>query len=172
MIGTLLMVVLAVGSGEAEAGAEAKSAKGGSADALVKHQAKALSIKVPAAWEKTVEEGTEKFKAPSKDAFFLLDVGAVQTAGMQPKVCLEKILASLGGEGWEKLSLGANPAAKRTQVDNATEDGDEKLETVTFVGCNGKTTWSLMFSMNQKKRDRFAPLATKIAQSVSYSKGK
>jgi hypothetical protein len=161
MIGSLLMVVLAAGG-----------AKGGSADALVKHQAKALTLKIPAAWERTVEEGTEKFKAPSKDAFFLLDVGAVQTEGMKPKVCLDKILASIGGDGWERVSLGANPAAKRTQVDDATEDGEEKLETITFVGCNGKTTWSLMFSMNQKKRERFAPLATKIAQSVSYSKGK
>lgn len=158
MIGTVLMVVLAAG-------------KGGSADALVKHQAKALSIKVPAAWEKVVEAGTEKFRAPSKDAFFLLDVGTVQTAGMKPDVCLQKILASIGGEGWERVSLGYNPAAKRVNVD-ATEDGVDKVETHTFVGCNGKTTWSLVFSMNQKKKERFEPLALKIAQSVSYTKGK
>ncbi|MDY7228331.1 hypothetical protein [Hyalangium rubrum] len=158
MIGTVLMLVLAAG-------------KGGSADELVKHQAKTLSLKVPAAWERSVEEGTQKFKAPSKDAFFLLDVGAVQTAGMQPDVCLQKILASVGGEGWERVSLGANPAAKKVEVD-ATEDGVDKVETHTFVGCNGKTTWSLVFSMNQKKKERFEPLALKIAQSVSYSKGK
>jgi hypothetical protein len=158
MIGTLLMVVLSAGAG-------------GTADSLVKHQVKALSLKVPAAWERTVEEGTQKFKAPSQDAFFLLDVGTVQTAGMAPKVCLEKILASIGGQGWQKLSLGANPAAKRVDADT-TEDGKDTVETHTYVGCNGKTTWSLTFSMNQTKKERFEPLALKIAQSVSYSKGK
>jgi len=158
MMGTLLMVVLAAGTG-------------GSADALVKHQAKTLSLKVPAAWEKTTEEGTQKFTAPSKDAFFLLDVGAVQTAGMEPQVCLQKILASIGGEGWQKLSFGANPGAKRVDADT-TEDGKDTVETHTYVGCNGKTTWSLVFSMNQTKKERFEPLALKIAQSVSYSKGK
>ncbi len=157
MMGSLLMVLLAAGSG--------------SADALVKHQVKALGLKVPAAWERTVEEGTYKFKAPSKDAFFLVDVGAVQTAGMQPQVCLTKILASIGGEGWERVSLGGHPAAKRVDVD-ATEDEVDKVETHTFVGCNGKTTWSLAFSMNQKKKERFEPLAKKIAQSISYTKGK
>jgi hypothetical protein len=165
MIGSLLMAVaLAASSGDS---------KGGSADALVKHQAKTLTLSVPAAWERTVAEGTEKFKAPSGEAFFTLDVGAVQTAGMKPKVCLEKILTAMGGsEGWEKMSLGLNPAARKMNVDNATEDGSEKVKSVTYVGCNGKTTWSLIFSMNEKKQDRFEPLAAKIAQSVSYAKGK
>jgi hypothetical protein len=158
MMGTLLMVVLTAGTG-------------GSADALVKQKVKTLSLKVPAAWEKTVEEGTTKYKAPSQDAWFLVDVGAVQTAGMQPQVCLEKILANIGGQGWEKLSLGANPGAKRVDTDT-TEDGKDTVETHTYVGCNGKTTWSMVFSMNQKKKERFEPLALKIAQSVSYSKGK
>jgi hypothetical protein len=30
----------------------------------------------------------------------------------------------------------------------------------------------MIFSMNEAKKDRFEPLATKIAQSVSYAKGK
>lgn len=165
MIGSLLMAVaLAAGAG---------GAKGGTADALVKHQAKTLTIRVPAAWERTVSEGTERFKAPSGEAFFTLDVGAVQTAGMKPKVCLEKILTAMGGsEGWEKVSLGLNPAARKVNLDNANEEGTEQVKSITYVGCNGKTTWSLIFSMNEKKKDRFEPLAAKIAQSVSYAKGK
>lgn len=165
MIGSLLMAAALAASGG--------GAKGGSADALVKHQAKALKLSVPAAWERTVEEGTEKFKAPSGEAFFTLDVGAVQSEGMKPKVCLEKILTAMGGgEGWEKVSLGLNPAARKVNLDDASEDGSEKVKSVTYVGCNGKTTWSLIFSMNEKKKDRFEPLAAKIAQSVSYAKGK
>ncbi|HYH98099.1 hypothetical protein [Hyalangium sp.] len=161
MIGSLVMTVALAAS------------SGGSADALAKHEAKTLTIQVPAAWERTVQEGTEKFKAPSGDAFFTLDVGAVQTQGMQAKVCLEKILTAMGGsEGWEKVSLGLNPAARKVSVDDANEEGSEKVRSMHYVGCNGKTTWSLIFSMNDKKKDRFEPLAGKIAQSVSYAKGK
>lgn len=165
MIGSLLLAVTLAAGGDAP--------KGGTADALVKHQAKTLTISVPAAWERTVAEGTEKFKAPSGEAFFTLDVGAVQTAGMKPKVCLDKILTAMGGsEGWEKVSLGLNPAARKVNVDKANEDGTEQVKSISYVGCNGKTTWSLIFSMNEKKKDRFEPLAAKIAQSVSYAKGK
>lgn len=165
MIGSLLVAVALAASGG--------SSKGGTADALVKHKAKALTISVPAAWERTVEEGTEKFKAPSGEAYFKLDVGAVQATGMKAKVCLDKILAAMGGDkGWEKVSLGLNPAARKVDVDNASEDGSQKVKSITYVGCDGKTTWSLLFYMNEAKKDRFEPLATKIAQSVSYAKGK
>lgn len=165
MMGSLLMAVaLAAGGGEA---------KGGTADALVKHQAKTLTISVPAAWEKKVDGGTEKFVAPSGEAYFTLDVGAVQTVGMKPKVCLDKILTAMGGsEGWEKVSLGLNPAARKVNVDNVNEEGSLKAMSITYVGCNGKTTWSLIFTLNEEKKDRFEPLAGKIAQSVSYTKGK
>ncbi len=161
MIGSLLMAVALAAS------------SGGSADELVKHQSKTLTIRVPGAWERTVAEGTEKFKAPSGDAFFTLDVGAVQTEGMQAKVCLDKILTAMGGsEGWEKVSLGLNPAARKVNLDDANEEGTQKVMSITYVGCNGKTTWSLIFSLNEQKKDRFEPLAKKIAQSVSYAKGK
>ncbi|HVG58643.1 MAG TPA: hypothetical protein VNA24_08820 [Hyalangium sp.] len=165
MIGSLLMAVaLAAGGG---------STKGGTADALAKHQAKALTISVPAAWERKADGDTEKFVAPSGEAFFTLDVGAVQTAGMKPKVCLDKILTAMGGDkGWEKVSLGANPAARKVDVDNVNEEGSLKVMSIHYVGCNGKTTWSLIFSLNEEKKDRFEPLAAKIAQSVSYAKGK
>jgi hypothetical protein len=165
MIGSLLMAVaLAAGGG---------STKGGTADALVKHQAKTLQISVPAAWERKVDAGTEKFVAPSGEAYFTLDVGAVQTAGMKPKVCLDKILTAMGGdEGWERVSLGLNPAARKVNVDKVNEEGSLKAMSISYVGCNGKTTWSLIFTLNEEKKDRFEPLAAKIAQSVSYAKGK
>ena len=127
MIGSLLMVVALAAGGD--------SPKGGTADALAKHQAKTLTISVPAAWERKVEGGTEKFVAPSGGAFFTLDVGAVQTAGMKPKVCLDKILTAMGGaEGWEKVSLGLNPAARKVSVDNANEDGSEKVLSISYGG--------------------------------------
>jgi hypothetical protein len=160
MISSLLMTVALAASG------------GGSADQLAKHQSKTLTLSVPAAWERTNQEGTEKFKSPSGEAFFTLDVGAVQSAGMKPEVCLDKILAAMGSEGWEKQKLGSKPGARRVNVDNANEEGTEKVRSITYVGCDGKTTWSLIFSVNEKKKDQFEALAVKIAQSVSYSKGK
>ena len=64
MLGTILTVVMAAG---------------GSADALAQFQVKNVSLQVPAAWSRSVEDGSNKFSAPSGDAYFLVDVGAVQT---------------------------------------------------------------------------------------------
>ncbi|MFL5350530.1 MAG: hypothetical protein ACJ8AT_37645 [Hyalangium sp.] len=160
MIGSLLLAVTLATS------------TGGSAQALKNYQAKTLTLSVPVSWVHTTEESTEKFKAPTGEAFFTLDVGAVQTAGMKPQVCLDKILSAMGGGSWEPLKLGSNPAARRVNVDNATEDGSNKVRSTTYVGCNGKTTWSLIFSTDEKKKELYEPLATQIVQSVSYAKGK
>jgi hypothetical protein len=154
MIGSLLTMVLAAG---------------GSADALTKYQVKTLTLQVPAAWTRSVEDGSHKFVAPSGDAFFLVDVGAVQTAGMSGDTCVKKIVGSIGGEGWERLNIGAAPAAKKTDVDTAPENQGQ-VETVTWVGCDGKTTWSVTFHMEVKKKERFAELAQKVAASVKYTR--
>jgi len=158
MIGSVLMVVaLAVSTG-------------GSAQALKNFQAKTLNISVPVSWTHTNEEGTEKFKAPTGEAFFTLDVGAVQTAGMKPQMCLDKILTAMGGaQGWKSLKLGKAPAARRVDADT-TPDRSASVETVTYVGCDGKTTWSLVFHMDMKQKDRFEALATEVANTVAYSK--
>jgi hypothetical protein len=159
MIGSVLMAVaLAVSSG-------------GSTEAMKKYQVKTLTLQAPESWAHSVSEGTEKFSS-STGEFFTVDVGAVQTAGMKAQVCLDKIMAAMGAEGWEKLKLGKNPAARRVNVDNATQDGAAKVRSITYIGCNGKTTWSLIFSGNEQKKDALEALVTKIAGSISYSKGK
>lgn len=146
------------------------SAGGGSADALTAYQVKSVSMMVPAAWSKSVEEGSHKFVAPSGDAFFLVDVGAVQSKGMSGQTCLKKILAAMGGdEGWKRISVGSAPAARKTVTDVAPE-GQGEVETVSYVGCDGKTTWSVIFHIDKKKQERFAPLAAKVAGSVAYTR--
>ncbi|ADO72526.1 hypothetical protein [Stigmatella aurantiaca] len=154
----LMLVVLAAGVS-------------GAAEKQVKHQVKALSIQVPESWERSQEDGTEKFDAPTGGTFFLLDVGQVQTAGMKADVCLDKILAGVGPDGWKKIQVASQPAARRVSVD-ATEDGKDKVESIHYVGCNGKTTWSLIFSMNQLKKEELEPVLSKVVQSISYTKGK
>ncbi|WNG36191.1 hypothetical protein F0U60_22745 [Archangium minus] len=155
MLGSLLVMVLAAGEPTAE---------------LTKYQVKTIALQVPSDWKQSEADGTQRFDAPSGDAYLLLDVGAVQTAGMKPQVCLDKVLAAMGSaQGWKQLKVGKAPAARRVDSDT-TPDGAESVETVTYVGCDGKTTWSLVFHMNAKKRDRFETLADKVAGSVAYAK--
>ncbi|NOK35959.1 hypothetical protein D7W79_14555 [Corallococcus exercitus] len=143
-------------------------AAGGSADALSSVTVKNIAMKAPAAWTRSNMDGTEKFLAPSGDAYFLVDVGTVQTAGMKAELCRTKILANIGGEGWTMLKVGGQPAATKTDTD-AAPDGSGNVDTVTYVGCNGKTTWSVVFYMEQGKKDRFAQVAEKVGTSVSFT---
>lgn len=171
MIGSLLMAVTLAAS------------TGGSAEALTKFQpetdtkAKPLTISVPTAWEHAKQDSTDKFKASTGEAFFTLDISTVQKkAGIDPQECVNKIIAALEKnehhEHWETLKVGSNPAAKTVTVDKVDKEGAQQLWTVMYVGCNGKTTWTLSFSTDEKKKDLFEPLATQIVQSISYAKGK
>ncbi len=154
MLGTFLAVVMAAG---------------GSADALANYQVKNVLLQVPAAWTRSIEDGTHKFTAPSGDGKFVVDVGAVQTAGMKADVCVNKIIASIGGDNWERLKVGGQPAAKRADTD-AAPDGSGTVESLTYVGCDGKTTWSVVFYLEQGKKERFAPLAQKVGTSVKIQR--
>jgi hypothetical protein len=155
MLGSLLVLVLAAGE---------------PAETLTKVEVKTLALQVPSEWKQSEADGTQRFDDPTGDAYLLVDVGAVQTAGMKPQLCLDKILAAMGHEsGWKQLKLGKAPAARRVDTDT-TPDGAESVETVTYVGCDGKTTWSLVFHMDVKQKDRFEALATKVANTVAYSK--
>ncbi|MET0403801.1 MAG: hypothetical protein ABW123_15430 [Cystobacter sp.] len=154
MFGSLLMVVLAAGEPVA----------------LAKHEIKTLTLQLPADWNQSEADGTQRFADPSGDAYVLVDVGAVQTANMKPQVCLEKIISAMGGaQGWKPLKLGKAPAARRVDSDT-TPDGSGAVRTVTYVGCDGKTTWSLVFHMDTKQQEHFAPLSEKVASSVAYTK--
>jgi hypothetical protein len=137
---------------------------------LTKHEVKTLTLQLPSDWKQSEADGTLRFTDPSGDAYVLVDVGAVQSAGMKPQVCLDKILSAMGGEqGWKSLKLGKSPAARRVDSDT-TPDGAESVRTITYVGCDGKTTWSLVFHMDTKTQEHFEPLAEKVAGSVAYAK--
>jgi hypothetical protein len=154
MLGSLLVALLAAGE-PAE---------------LAKHEVKTLTVSLPEDWKQSEADGTLRFEDPSGNAYVLVDVGAVQTTGMKPQVCLDKILSAMGGDStWKALKLGKSPAARRVDSDT-TPDGAESVRTVTYVGCDGRTTWSLVFHMDQKQQERFEPLADKVAQSVAYAK--
>jgi hypothetical protein len=154
MLGSVLVLVLAAGE---------------PAETLTKYEVKTLALQVPAEWKQSEADGTQRFDDPSGDAYLLVDVDSVKSSSMKAQVCLEKILAAMGNEDWKQLRLGKAPAARRVNMDT-TPDGAESVETVTYVGCDGTTTWSLVFHMDLKQKDRFEALATKVANSVAYSK--
>jgi len=141
----------------------------GSADELAPTTVGALKLQAPAAWTRRNIDATTRFAAPSGEAYFEVDVGQVQTpGGLSPGVCLNKITQGIGGGDWKRLSIGGHPAAVRTQVDT-DKDGKEFINE-TFVGCNGKTTWSLEFHLVAEKKDRFTPLADQIANSIQFAR--
>jgi hypothetical protein len=154
MLGSVLGMVLAAGEPAVE---------------LTMYEAKTLALQVPSDWVRSEADGTRRFAAPSADAYLLLDVGSVQTSGMKPQLCLEKMLAAMGNaRGWERLELGKAPAARRVDS-NTTPDGTESVRTVTYVGCDGKTNWSLVFHMDAKRKERFETLTQKVAGSIVYA---
>jgi hypothetical protein len=141
---------------------------GGSADALSTVQVKNVSLKAPAAWTRSELDGTEKFLAPSGDAYFLVDVGTVQTAGMKADVCRDKITKAIGQGEWKTFKVGGQPAAMKVDKDKAPDDSGV-VTTLTYVGCNGKTTWSVVFYLEQGKAERFESVAQKVGTSVTFT---
>ncbi|MBI3183019.1 MAG: hypothetical protein HYZ28_12855 [Myxococcales bacterium] len=139
----------------------------GGAEPLSAVQIGELSVKVPSTWKASLEEGTRRYDAPSGDAYFLLDVGRTQSK-MTGAVCLEKILARLEGD-FRKLTIGASPAAWKRDTDKSAEG---VVQTITFVGCDGRTTWSLVFHYDEKQKDRYQDLAEQIGRGVAYQKAK
>jgi hypothetical protein len=133
---------------------------------LVPAQVKSLKLRVPGVWKHSTEDGTETYTSPAKDAQVLVDVGATATP-MDGGTCLNKILTAMGQEGWSRISLGGQPAAKKVAHDQS-EDKQTEVETVMVVGCNGKTTFSLQFRIDSHKTDKYLPLVDAVSQSVTY----
>ena len=99
-----------------------------------------VSLRVDPAWTHSTQGDTHRFAAPDGETWFEVDSGKVQTAGMEPGVCVQKILRALGGK-FEPRTVGGQPAAY-----GKAEDKDKKgkrFVTDPWVGCDGKTTWSV-----------------------------
>ena len=128
-----------------------------------------VTLEVPPSWQRRFRSGTYRFDSPKGDAYFVVDTGQVQTAGMEPSVCLGKITEALGNDGgeWHKLVLGGYPAAHRSGTDTA-KSGGVTVRTHTFVGCNGTTTWSILFHVDDKAADAYAPQVVSVAKSLEF----
>ena len=139
---------------------------GSPVDDLVPQQFKTIKLQVPAVWKHTQDHGTEVFTSPAKDAQVLVDLGTTASR-MQANACVDKIVQSMGQPGWNRISIGTQPAARRIDED-ADSDRKTVVDTITYVGCNGQTSWSLEFRVDAQKRERYLPLVAKIAESLTY----
>src|SRR5688500_4325258 len=83
------------------------------ADDLVPFKVQPLRLMIPAAWNHTVEPGaSHHFNSPSEDGSFQLDVFPLENP-IGAAACRDKLVKALGGAGWELLTLGRAPAARK-----------------------------------------------------------
>lgn len=134
---------------------------------LVPFKMPPVRISVPETFAHTEEGTTHHFISKDGEAFFDVDIGKVQTAGMKADVCLGKITRAIGGK-FTKTKLGGQPGAKKVTTDKDAEK--KEFVTTLFVGCDGQTTWSLSFHVPKAKQADYLPLATKIAESIEFPK--
>ena len=139
---------------------------GSPVDDLVPQQIKTIKLQVPAIWKHTQDQGTEVFSSPAHDAQLLVDLGTTQSR-MEANACVNKIVSAMGQTGWSRVSIGTQPAARKVDED-ADSDRKTVVDTITYVGCNGRTSWSIQFRVNANKRDRYVPLLAKIVESLTY----
>jgi hypothetical protein len=135
---------------------------------LAPTQIKTVKLRVPAVWKHTVDKGTQVYTSPAKDAQILIDVGTTASP-MDGSTCRNKIVHAMGEEGWMLLSIGTQPAAKKVEQ-VTSEDQQTVVDTLTYVGCNGRTTWSMQFRIDAHKKDKFQALVDQVAQSLQYVK--
>ncbi len=128
-----------------------------------------IRLEVPSDWTHTEKEGTHRFAAPSGEAWLEVDVGQVQTRGMSAETCVQKITAAVGGR-FERLQLGGQPAAHAAVVD--VDKKRRQFASDTWVGCNGRTTWSLSAHHVKAKAAEHLPVLERVAASLEYLEGK
>jgi hypothetical protein len=46
--------------------------------------------------------------------------------------------------------------------------GGVTVRTHTFVGCNGSTTWSILFHLDEKEADKYEPEVVALAKSLEF----
>ena len=121
---------------------------------LVPAQVKSLKLRVPGVWKHTTEAGTETYTSPAKDAQVLVDVGATATP-MDGGTCLNKILTAMGQEGWSRISLGGQPAAKKVAHDQS-EDKQTEVETVRMAArmAGEPTRWPVGVPAGRRRSAR------------------
>jgi hypothetical protein len=154
----------------------------GAADTLVKSQVGDLSIKLPSSkdWksEETAEVNGRSKAVSSADGEAQIDVSVFQVdPRREAKVCVEQLLKALGPQGYEETTVGGQPAYKKLTTDYVGENEEakkneaNKVNTVSYVGCNGQTKWVMSMTSKAAKAGRFGVLLKRVVESIAYAKG-
>jgi hypothetical protein len=148
------------------------AAKRARTEHLVSFKAMPVRLRVPAGWKHSVEEGTHRFDSPAEDGSFRLDVGAVDesVAPMAAERCRDKLINSLGPDEWTKLTLGGFPAARKRTVD-ADKKKKAEIETISYLGCDGWSTFAITFSWVLASSTQYTPLSEKVVSSIEFLEG-
>jgi hypothetical protein len=155
----------------------------GSPDALSGVSLGRLIFKAPTKWRAVPEEGDTKTWAQGTD----LDEQARLTVTVFPvdpmrpaPACLKQIVEKLKetdarwGEANAQV-VGLHPASKITQHDwvgegEEAKKDENKVSTVTYVGCDGRTKWVLSFSSKTAQGMRYGPVIKRVIDSIRYGK--
>lgn len=144
----------------------------GGTDSLSKQSLQGLNFKGPTQWQKAVPDANSiQWNEPASGAEMAVSVFPVDPV-RPAKLCVKQLVEALGTEGFEALTLGAQPASKKVTVDYV---GDEKIDankvsTTTVVGCNGQKKWVLTWTGKVSMSARFGPVLKRVLDSISYAK--
>ncbi len=148
------------------------------ADSLSATRVAGLELKAPSSWKVSDATDGKNWEAPLNEAQMELTVFPVspkRPAHECVDQLLEKLSETMGKDGWEKLSVGGQPAVRKVTTDfvgppDAGKTDANKVSTVMTVGCNGATKWVLTMSSSSTKAIRFGALLKAVVSSIQYGK--
>jgi hypothetical protein len=151
------------------------------ADTLVSTKVSDLTLKLPQAGKEWKSEEADEANGRSRtvkttDGEAQIDISVFS---VDPKrdaaVCLEQLLKALGPEGYEMVTIGGAAAAKKMTIDyvgdsEAAKKEENKVNTFSYVGCNGSTKWVMSMTSKASKAPRFGVLLKRVVESIGYAK--
>jgi hypothetical protein len=148
-------------------------------DTLSKAQVGDLSLKLPSSkdWksEETSEANGKTRAVSSTDGEAQIDISVFAVdPRREAQLCVDQLIKALGPEGYEATTVGGSPAFKKITTD-FVGDGEEakkneanKVNTVSYVGCNGQTKWVMSMTSKASKAARFGVLLKRVVDSIAY----
>lgn len=144
----------------------------GGADTLSSNTINKLTFKGPAQWQKAQPDiNSLEWLEPESGASMAISVFPVDP--IRPATaCVKQIVEALGSEGFNAITVGAQPASRKITNDYVGEQKTDanKVTTTTLVGCNGKTKWVLTWTAKTSQGGRFGPMLKRVLDSFSYAK--
>lgn len=134
-----------------------------------------LGLRAPAAWQHSAPDAnTQEWSAPGGGAKLALSAFALEKP-LAADECLRKLLDAVGATGFERLTVGAQPAAKKVTSDFVGEGigarvDSNRVTTTTFMGCDGRVKWVLTYTAKTASAARFGAVLKRVVDSISFGR--